>query len=961
MQNRLSLRQLLFGIGFCVALPMSGQASNGSPEAKTAAAEEQFFEQHVRPILAARCLGCHGAQKQEGGIRLDSREAVFRPREDDPVVMPGSPQKSRLWEVIRYSDDDIQMPPSGKMPENEIATLTTWIEHGAPFPLSVEPTEHGLEYFASPKGLEEARSTFWALQPLNKSAPPAVSDEAWVRTPLDRYILASLDEAGLTPNPPADRATWLRRVTYDLVGLPPTAEEFAAFEQDLSPQAESRVIERLLSSPRYGERWGRHWLDVARYADTKGYVFTDDPNYHFAFTYRDYVIRAFNEDLPFDRFILEQLAADQLERTDDRSLAAMGFLTLGRRFSNKKEDIIDDRIDVVTRGLLGLTVACARCHDHKYDPIPTADYYSLFGVFENSVEPAEPPIIAQPEESETVTKYEAELARLRAKIPEAEQRELVRLHNILRKQTPDYLVGLVRLKGKDLSSLKKGSAELGDLAPLVLKAWQRFLTQAEGSGDEVFAPWHALAELNADEFTARAPEVLEQFVGTPAARSGHPLVTAALRADPPSSMEEVARVYGRLLMEHGGTTQEGNSSSNASTAKSSSSDSKTLPSADPASPAHALWQVLNSEGSPVLLTLEEGRPLFDRQSNSKIAKVTKAAAAYQFSAEGSPIRAMVLNDTPEPRPTKILQRGNPGRPGAEVPRQFLQALQSGEHRPFTRGSGRLELAQAIIHPANPLTARVIVNRVWMHHFGRGLVSTPSDFGSRGEPPSHPALLDDLARRFQEQGWSIKSLHREILLSAAFRQSSAHRETAFQIDPENKLLWRMNRRRLEFEPYRDSLLAVAGQLDFTSGGRAVDLFQEPFPHRRTIYGRIDRQDLPGTLRTFDFTNPDATTAQRPQTMSPQQALFGMNSPFVAEQARALARREEVTQAVEPAQQVESLYRLVFGRTPEPTEKELGLSFLVAPAASEQEVPHPQLSRLEQYAQALLLTNEFTFVD
>src|SRR5579863_604374 len=426
--------------------PVQDQAS----EFKATPEQEAFFEQKIRPILSARCFECHGEKKQEGSLRLDSRTSILKGNESGPAIVTGKPEESRLVEVIGYQDA-LRMPPKEKLADAEIALLTEWIKIGAPFPASAVATGPALGESATPAGIVKARATHWSYLPIRLVEPPAVKNATWGAAAIDRFVLAKLEEQGLAPAPPADRRTLLRRAAFDLVGLPPTAEEVAAFENDISEGAFASVVDRLLASPHYGERWGRHWLDVARYADTKGYVFTEERKYPFSYTYRDYVVRAMNSDLPFDRFILEQLAADQLPTGDDKApLAAMGFLTLGRRFGNNQFDIIDDRIDVVSRGLLGLTTACARCHDHKFDPIPTDDYYSLYGIFASSVEPADLPLIGEPQNNDAYREYEQELAKREGAVSAMQAEKLTALIEELRARTADYLAVVADQDGKAL-------------------------------------------------------------------------------------------------------------------------------------------------------------------------------------------------------------------------------------------------------------------------------------------------------------------------------------------------------------------------------------------------------------------------------------------------------------------------------------------------------------------------------
>lgn len=666
-----SLATLLLGA-------ITGLANDAPPE------HAEFFERHIRPILVERCYECHSAKSNppKGGLRLDSPQAMRTGGDSGPVLDPGNPKNSLLVQAVRY--ESYEMPPDGKLSDDVIANFEIWISLGAP-----DPRQESADAESHAGDPLDARD-HWAFQPLSTSDPPNVNDTEWPRTTVDHFVLSKLESEGLTPSHQADPRALLRRLNFALTGLPPSYSEMEAFAANPTEEAYAAAADRLLTSPHFGERWARHWLDIARYADTKGYVFQEDRNYPAAPSYRDWVIEAFNKDLPYDRFIIAQLAADQID--DASAKPAMGFLTLGRIFLNNAPDIIDDRIDVTTRGLLGLTVTCARCHDHKYDPIPTADYYSLYGVF--------------------------------------------------------------------ASSKKSENAE----APLMLV------------------------------------------------------------------------------------------------------------------------------------------------------------------------------DAEQPTEPVVFVRGNPHNRGPKVPRQFLSCLSKEEQQPFKNGSGRKELAEAIASPDNPLTARVWVNRVWGHLFGQPLVTTPSDFGTRSDPPSHPELLDWLAMHFVAEGWSTKQLIRELVLSSTYRQSSADRPSCRQVDPENRLLWRMNRQRLEMEPLRDSLLVAAGRLDTTMGGPSVQLTQAPYSTRRAVYGFIERQNLPGFFRTFDFAGPDTHTPQRPQTTVPQQALFLMNSPFVLQQAERLAKRDEITSATSPADQVTQLYRTVLSRDPAPQELNVAVEFLTSAEHESEPIGH-----------------------
>jgi hypothetical protein len=951
------------------ALP--GVCQSSEPPSEATASE--FFEQKIRPVLVEKCLSCHGGEKQQGGLRLDSSESLAKGGDSGQIVDREQPERSLLWEVLSYTGD-IKMPPSGRLPDDQLAAFREWVSAGAVFPRGASVALHPP---GSAEGIAALRQSHWSLKPITVPPIPDAVWPDWELSPIDRYVSRGLNDAGLRPSPPADRATLFRRLSMDLLGLPPSRADVESFVADPAPDSWERAIDRVLASPHYGERWGRYWLDVARYADTKGYVFTEERRYPFSYTYRDYVIRAFNRDLPYERFLQEQLAADHLDLQGDRgALAALGFLTLGRRFGNNQNDIIDDRIDVVTRGLMGLAVQCARCHDHKYDPIPTADYYSLHGVFASSVEPGDLPLIGDPQAGAAYDAYVAELTQRERVAEDFLKEKRAELLEQLRGQTLDYLVAMVR---RETSPIPEGIRLLLDPKDLkgdLITRWRNYINAAKAAHHPVFAPWHRLAELPEEGFAGQAETYLATLKQPPAqdAPRINGLVRARLAELKPASMLDVAVAYGRLLVDVQNQWLESQKPAPVPEGGAANPPPKAL--ADP--DAEELRQLLHSDQGPWGVPPEELRRLLDRAARNRLTELRKKVDEWKVTAVAAPPRAMVLNDAPQPVAARILIRGNPGRPGDEVPRRFLQAIPEAGGV-FQQGSGRLELAQAITHPANPLTPRVLVNRLWMHHFGQGLVRTPGDFGIRGMVPTHPELLDFLSRQLVAGGWSIKNLHREILRSAAYQQASDDRPEALAIDPENRWIWKMNRRRLDFEALRDRLLAVSGQLSADMEGRGADLFSTPYTTRRTVYAFIDRQDLPGTFRTFDFASPDVSTPQRPQTTVPQQALYGLNSPFVIEQATIVARRvrEEVLQtqpqldaAGRLVAEVQGIFRRVLARDVDGDELAAAVGFvtgqivtgqIVTGQAAEGAGPGPGLNPLEQLAQALMLSNEFVFVD
>ncbi len=922
----------------------------------------EFFESKVRPIFADQCYSCHSekAEKVKGGLRLDMREALLKGGTSGAVITPGDPDASLLIKAVRYTDPDLQMPPKDKkLSADQIAALEAWVRMGAPDPRNS----------TGPKSLTdvaEARARHWAFQPVTKPALPEVKKKRWVQTPIDSFVLAKLEEKHLDPAPVADRRTLIRRVTYDLIGLPPKPEEVDAFIKDKRPDAYARLVDRLLASPHYGERWGRHWLDVARYADTKGYLPGGvERRYPFSFTYRDYVIRAFNQDKPYDEFLIEQIAGDRLALGEDKSsLAALGFLTLGRRFLNNQNDIIDDRIDVVSRGTMGLTVSCARCHDHKFDPIPTRDYYALHGVFASSEEPAEQPLLGPMRDSADYQEFLKKKADIEKEIAEFENKEIDKFLDELRQKVGDYLLGARAAEQlKDQSKFDALAGEYKTL-PAVLRRWMSELDERRKKQDPVFAPWFELAALSEAGYETNSKPLLEKNAADsarfgvpplggsvaqpPKDRTPNPVVAKALAEQTTNSLKQVAEAYTKLFKEVDAEWK--------AALAAAEKEKKPAPTQLADANREALRQVLYAESAPPNLPMDLARTLHARRLGEGAAPLRNKIEALNWTHNGAPLRAMALADRAAPKNSQVAIRGNAGNPGAEVPRGFLEVLSAPASGPFTNGSGRLDLARAIASRDNPLTARVFVNRVWLEHFGEGFVNTPGDFGVRTEAPLHRELLDYLAASFMENGWSTKKLHRMILLSATYQQSSEASAASLKADPDNRYRSHQNRQRLDFEALRDTLLAVSGKLDLKLGGVPVDLVAEPFPARRAVYGLIDRQNLPGLFRTFDFANPDTSSQRRFHTTVPQQALFMMNSPFVIEQARSLVQRDEVKRTNNAAEKIRAIHRLAWQRPAETTEVRLAEQFIAS-----QPEKGTTLSPLEKYAQVVLLSNELLFVD
>ncbi|HWE35629.1 MAG TPA: PSD1 and planctomycete cytochrome C domain-containing protein [Isosphaeraceae bacterium] len=913
-----------------IAVAALGAAPDGEPKPgpKADPARIEFFEAKVRPVLAANCVGCHGPDKQKAGLRLDSRAAILQGGDSGPAVQPGEPEQSLLVEVIRYNDEP-RMPPKARLKDVEIAALTRWVADGLPWP-DAGPAPRPTTAAATATVTAEDRS-FWSFRPVRDVPPPAVRDGHWPKSDIDRFILAKLEEKGLQPVGPADKRTLIRRATFDLTGLPPSSAEIDAFLGDDSPDAFARVVDRLLASPHYGERWGRHWLDVARYGEDQAHTF-EARLYPDGWRYRDWVVRAFNDDMPYDRFVTDQVAGDLIDGPgrDDR-LAALGFFALGPVYYGKAVfDEYDDRVDTLCRGFLGLTVACARCHDHKYDPIPQKDYYSLAGVFSSTTYreyPHAPP--------EVVERYDRAQEAIKAKTGELAaflRAESARWSEAATADTAKYMVASWSLVNRRRAHPKLATAEFAKgegVEALFLDRWVKFLFPEKDADRPHLARWRAVIagqdkakDLSGDE-SAKA-EVAE------AARAFQDYVRATI------SLRDALKAQG--------------AAATANAAGDEKQDSKALELPGPE--ATLLRELVAEQGVFGLARNDVERRL---PAEAKAALKSRRDELNRLKKEMPPKYPVVhsLAEGPSPANMRVHIRGNPSTLGDEAPRRFLAILSADGTKPFTRGSGRLELAEAIASKDNPLTARVLVNRVWAHHFGRGLVGTPSNFGRLGEQPTHPELLDHLAARFVASGWSIKTLHRMILLSATYQLAVAADSKAEEVDPDNRLLWRANRRRLEVESWRDAMLAVSGELDRTIGGPPAPLTSAE-NRRRTLYAAISRHNLDGLLRLFDFPDPNLTSDKRAVTTVPLQQLFVLNSPFMERQARALVARLASDPAATDEDRIRRAFPLLFGRPATDDEVRLGLSFLAAPEAG-------RPSRWEQYAQALLAANEFLYLD
>lgn len=723
----------------------------------------------------------------------------------------------------------------------------------------------------------------WGLRPWLAASAPAQPSQTALSNPIDAFIRAGLQAKGLPPSPPADKATLLRRVHFTLTGLPPTAEQVEAFVSDPSPEAYAKVVETLLASRGHAERWARHWLDVARYADSKGYAFLEDRHFHFAWTYRDWVIRALQADLPYDRFIQEQLSADLLhpQGSEGReNLAALGFLTVGRRFLNNQHDILDDRIDVVTRGLLGLTVACARCHDHKSEPIDQADYYGLYGILAASKEPRQLPMIGRGPANESEQRFLAEQQRRDQAVTDfTVSRRTMRLEQLHQPASlRDHLLASVA-NAADRTELSR----VCQLNPHLVERLEAYW-ESKAAGNPWWSVWQACRKEKQETFRATLREALAQ-----------PAIPPALKVLATSeTLQQLAAIQGEML------------------ARAFRGDAELA----------ELRKVLDSPESPWVFTTEQTGKLLGREDRDQQRDLQRQADEWRAVTPANLARALVLEEIPDPPAPRIFKRGNPSRLGPVVPCSLPACLDGGTPLELGAKGGRLALAKALTRPDHPLLARVLVNRVWQWHFGQGLSRTPSDCGSTGDKPSHPELLDFLAREFIRQGWSLRKLHRWIVTSETYKQSSQPSTEAMRVDPENRLLSHQNLRRLDWESLRDRLVLAGGGLEPAEGGPPVPLLTTPFPRVRTLYGYVDRQQIPMTVRVFDAANPDTHVAKRAETTTGLQGLALLNAPLVLEQARALG----ASLSGGETEKIQTLFRKVFGRSSTVEEASAARQFL-----------------------------------
>jgi Protein of unknown function (DUF1553)/Protein of unknown function (DUF1549)/Planctomycete cytochrome C len=1084
------------------ALPAAESASPASAE---------FFEKHIRPLLVSRCHECHGDGKVKGGLHITSRAKLLEGGDTGPALVPGKPDQSLLIQAVRYPSDGLKMPPKGKLSDADIAKLTRWVEMGAPWPDAVVKPESGA---ASPFIITDEQRRYWAFQPVVRPPVPEIRNpKSEIRNPIDHFIRAKLDEAGLKPAPPVDKRTLIRRATFDLTGLPPTPEEVDDFLNDPSPSAFAKVVERLLASPAYGERWGRHWLDVVRYADSRdSRGMGGDTDITEAWRYRDWVIKAFNDDVPYDRFILNQIAGDRLPAAEPGDLnvdglVATGLLTIGEWGTGDADkekmvtDIVNDQIDVVTRSFLGLTVGCARCHDHKFDPISQKDYYGLAGIFFSTkilpgpgAKTAGSPLLRTPlltkAEQTKRDAYAKRLKEVEEQLKQATERHYAKFAKGLLPRTADYVLAVWDYEHRPAEQATQGVeafAAQKKLHPTLLKQWLDALSNeayrplttplANVGGKPGVHGWRGAADCpNAVINTTDAEVSILTFKLPPHTVSVHPGPTAGVAVAWQSPIDGKVSVAGRVVdadpvcgngiawkIEHrqGGQAHEltGGEYPNGGAQRFDEGTGATrlkqveikagdrlellvLPKGDyscdttiveleiaegdgartwnltadtlaagttnpqPDRQGHpevwhfldmgepanrpkldptvgALRQSVLAQGdrgtaersarafadtftrvdatNPFWITSTEAETLLPTTAREELSRLRRQCDELKKDPPGPVPTVLAAQDGGVPggmfpgiQDVPIHVRGSYTRLGEKVPRHFPVVLAGEEQSRLPKdASGRLELAKWIANATNPLTARVMANRIWAWHFGEGIVRTPSNFGKLGERPTHAELLDYLADEFVKSGWSIKHLHRLIMSSPTYQQSSAGDAETLKKDPDNRIVGRWAPRRLEAEAIRDTLLAAAGKLDTTPGGMSFTDISTP---RRTVYLRTIRSDKSGYQALFDAADPETPTEKRNVSTVAPQALFLLNHPFVTEQARAFARRMMGVKVSDEKERINQAYRILYGRDPTQKEVGLGLEFLTRYADSA-----VTLQAWEEYAQVLLCANELVYVE
>ena len=974
---------------FLIGLSISVRADDSSD-----ARSLELFEKHVRPTLVDACIRCHGPEKQKGGLRLDSAEWLRAGGDSGEIIDVDDPDESILLSAIRYRDPALEMPPKGKLPDESIAALENWVRSGA-----IDPRTDSVGEIANPPGsptVDEGRS-FWAFQPIMKPSLPDVVDEDWLQTDIDRFVLAKLESNQIKPTADADRMTLLRRVSYDLVGLPPTPQQISAFIADESTDAYENLIDRLLNSPRFGQRWGRHWLDVVRFAQSSGggrtLLFPD------AWRYRDYVIDVFNDDVPYDQFLTEQIAGDLLH-TDDwqqqrRQLTATAFLLLGPTNYEKQDkdelemDVVDEQLDTIGKSMLGMTIGCARCHDHKFDPIPAEDYYALAGILKSTkamihdnVSTWNKVVLPVGPELEAVfERRDEQIAEIRKRIDETKA-ELEKIGG-----KPRSAKKKRKLEKRILSSSIHGivvddtSAELiGQWTPSTFS--RRYVddgyihdgTAQKGSKQVIYRP------------QIETPGAYDVQIGYSASKNRSRKVPVQIYHADGESLVRIDQVKTPEIQQAftsvGVFQFDGRGEARIVISNEGTEDGVVIadavvlvPSELP--PLRSPQQTEKPDNIPSIardadrvdevqfLRVDEGAQLIARQRDTLQQKIGELEDKLSRVQKKGPQReyGMVTGDDEDAGDIPLAIRGVVHNPGPITPRGLLQVASNNPRPPIPEGqSGRRELAAWIASADNPLTARVMVNRVWHWLFGRGIVASVDNFGQMGDRPTHPELLDHLAATFMDDGWSVKQLIRRIMLSRAYRLGTDDRVAGSRNDPQNRLLWRMNRKRLDAEQIRDTLLQISGSLDEAMGGPNLKpgtsseygyAFQSM---RRSVYVPVFRNTLPEIFEVFDFADPNIQRGKRTTSTISSQALLLMNHPLVIAQTRMAAEREIEAGSHSVGSHIETAYLKMLGRHPSAEEEMIAIEFLGDLAEDE-----GSRNRLGMLYQALMQCVDFRYLN
>ncbi len=940
---------------FAACLPTVDGAPNENVSPKAIA----FFEKEVRPILIEHCYQCHSGDERDGGLEIDTKMGLIKGGDSGAALVPGQPETSRLIDAIEYNNHDLQMPPEGRMSDHEIQTLRRWIQIGAPDPRGdadgdrppIDPVNNRSKGNRSegsrPKGNRSAITSmtvnegrdFWAFQSVADPKPPAVTNDAWVRSPIDAFILKKLESVGLQPARPADRRTMIRRVTFDLIGLPPTPSEVEAFVADTSPDAFVILVERLLASPQYGVRWGRHWLDVARYADSNGL----DENLAFgnAWRYRDYVIDAMNHDKPYDRFLVEQIAGDLLPAANRETKTATGYLVLGAKVLAEPDreklemDTIDEQIDSIGKAFLGMTFGCVRCHDHKFDPVKQRDYYALAAIFKSTktfgdsnqgaIKHWYEHDFATDEERERIAKIDAEIAAKKKAAANFKNKTIAAIRAEAVENAAEYLVAATKFDpDASLNTVASIAKPLG-LHPRILHSCRRYLDVHRD--DIVLGAWHSLA---VDPNANAVGEHYRQLFA-----DAHDALAVARKANPAAKKTDDEKI-------------------------------------------NAVLAILNDR-SGMLAVPAKPQFAFDSEQLRRYGQLMEAARLIESHAADLP-SAMGVIDGAIADEIPIHIRGSHRNLGESVPREFPEVMRTSDVRPIfpTNQSGRLQLARWMASTQHPLTARVYVNRLWSWHFGRGIVGSTDNFGVLGDRPSHGDLLDYLARRLMQDGWSTKDMHRLILNSNVYQmKSTADDRAALSMDPQNRWLSRFPMQRLGAEQIRDSILAISGRLDRSLGGKSVPLRNRQFVFnhtsvdhtkydslRRSVFLPVIRNNLYSFFSQFDFPDPTMPTGTRNVTTVAPQALLMMNAPWIAQAADDFATKLIDARSTND-DRIDLAYRMALGRHATSADKQRSGAFIDdltshAFTGSDTIDAKAELQAWSLFCQSLFASNEFIFI-